>query len=162
MEYISRTAGTTKYYRRGYNLSPADAAAGCIDPAYTCLDHDGQRRVHIQEYTGPRLSYQDISNASRHPNVSLMSTGQPSKLCPFHGWFPMYTDWPVPSSVHDAYERQPWPKKNAATIETDRLCLTDDGPVVATAGQEASHSDQPKVDDTLDAVWQDMQNTGAT
>jgi len=161
MEYISRTAGTTKYYRRGYSLSPADVAAGCVDPAYACLDHDGQRRVHIQEYTGPRLSYQDISNTSCHPNLSLMSIGQPSKLCPFSGWFPMYTDWPVPSSVHEAYERQPWPKKSAATIETKRLCLTDDGPAIATAGQEAPRPDQPKVADTLDSVWQDMQHTGA-
>jgi hypothetical protein len=162
MEYISQTAGTTKYYHRGYNLSPADARAGCVDPAYACRDHDGQRRVHIQEYTGPRLSYQDIGNASRHPNVSLMSIGQPSKLCPFHGWFPMYTDWPVPWSVHKAYERQPWPKKSDRTIETKRLWPTDDVPAVATPDREDPQPDQPKVADTLDAVWQDMQHTGAT
>ena len=52
--------------------------------------------------------------------------------------------------------------KSDRTIETKRLWPTDDGPAVATPDQEAPRPDQPKVADTLDAVWQDMQHTGAT
>jgi hypothetical protein len=162
MDYISGTSSTTKYYRRGYELAAADAVAGWVGPAYTCPDRDGRRAVHIQEYTGPRISYQDILNANRHPHVSLMSVAQPSPLCPFRGWFPMYTDWPVPKRLHVDYERQPWPAKSEATILSDRLSSEDDEPTVIASEDEPQTQHEPKADETLDALWEELQRTRAT
>ena len=136
MDYISRTSGTTKYYRRGYDVSADDAIAGRVDVAGTCSDRDGERRVHVQEYTGPRISYQDILEVNGHPNLSMMSVDQPSGLCPFQGWFPMYTEWPVPLSIHKHYEHHPWPKKTEATIEAKRLWPKDDAGAVNESGQD--------------------------
>lgn len=160
MEYITRTAGTTKYYRRGYDVSSADALAGCIDPAYACLDHDNQRRVRIQEYTGPRLSNEDIMRVSRHPNLSLLLNGQPTRLCPFRGWFPLFTDWPIPMSLREEYERQAWPKKTDATIETSRFRPANEVPESATTSQALPGPNKKDVADALDAVWQDIRHNG--
>ena len=162
MDYISRTSGTVKYYRRGYDVSAANVLAGYVDPAYTCLDRDGRRPVHIQEFTGPRLSYQDIDNASRHPKVSLMSIANPSRLCPFRGWFPMYTDWPVPKRLHEDYERRPWPAKTDATIVPKRYSSEDDGPTTSVPAPKPSDDPENNVGETLDAVWDDIQHTRAT
>jgi hypothetical protein len=158
LDYICRTSGTTKYYRRGYDVSRADVLTGCVDPAHACLDRDGQRRVRIQEYTGPRLSYQDILNASRHPNLSLMWINQPSGLCPFQGWFPLHTDWPVSRQIHESYENQPWPEMTESTIEVGGLWPeTDEDTVPASIGAPAAAED-PDPTGMLEAVWQDLQH----
>jgi hypothetical protein len=157
LDYISHTSGITKYYRRGYDLAVADVLGGCVDPARTCADRDGERRVRVQEYTAPRLSRQDILSATADPNVSLMSIGHPTSLCPFQGWFPMYTEWPVPLETHQYYERQPWPKKTKETIETkllwpEEIKTTEDHPV-----PDATPSETQESTETLDVLWANVQ-----
>jgi len=157
LDYISHTSGATKYYRRGYDLAVADVLGGCVDPARTCADRDGERRVRVQEYTAPRLSRQDILSATADPNVSLMSIGHPTSLCPFQGWFPMYTDWPVPLETHQYYERQPWPKTTKKTIETKLLWPEEVKTAEDHPAPDATPSETQESTETLDALWDDVQ-----
>jgi hypothetical protein len=158
LDYIARTSGTTRYFRRGYDLSPECALAGYVDPRYACPDREGQRRIRIQEFTGPRLSYQDILNVSRHPNLSLLWSDQPSSLCPFRGWFPKYTDWPVPRRLHEQYERQPWPESTEATIDVGSLWPEEDAHTITTTSDPAQIAGPEQADsaEALEAVWQDL------
>ena len=117
LKYISSTSGTTKYYRQSYSVSVADALDGTVGPHRTCPDPDGIARVNIAEYTGPRLSYQDVLDVSQNPNVSLLWIDRKVGLSQFQGWFPVYTDWPVSLRQHAAFRKQAWPDHNAATIE---------------------------------------------
>jgi hypothetical protein len=158
LDYISRTSGTTKYYRRGYDLAVGDVLGGCVDPARTCADRDGERRIRVQEYTGPRLSNQDILAATADPNVSLMSIGHPSSLCPFQGWFPMYTDWPVHIETHKYYERHPWPKKTPETIVTKRLWPDEAKTAANGPAQEPTPKKPQELTETLDGLWEDVQD----
>ena len=133
--------------------------AGCVDSTYIDPDRDGRQAIRVQEYTGPRLSFQDILSTSSQRNVSLMSIGQPSPLCPFRGWFPMYTDWPVPQHIHQAYEQRPWPPKTDATIVPRRIWRDDADDVAVQRENEHPAASAPEVDDTLDGIWQDIQRT---
>ena len=156
LDYISRTSGATKYYRCRYDLSPEDALAGNVHPAYASPDHDGQQRVQAQEFTAPRLSGQDILDASRQFHVSLTWIDQSEGLCPFVGWFPMYTDYPVTKQMHLDYEHQSWPDLNEATIEVSRLWLDEDDDSTTTADGPDELPTEEDTTSILDEVWQDM------
>jgi hypothetical protein len=117
LQYISNTSGTTKYYRKSYNVDAQHVVNGQIGPRLTCPNRDGQQPVNIQEYTGPRLTYQDILNFSRQPNVSLLWIDHAKGLSQFRGWFPMFTDWPIDQQTHHDYQTRPWPATTTETME---------------------------------------------
>lgn len=121
LKYISSTSGTTKYFRQSYNVAAADAVAGTVGAHRTCMDRDGTARVNIAEYTGPRLTFQDVLDASQHPNLSLLWTARKEGLTQFEGWFPVHTDWPVSRRQHDEFRRQPWPAHTEATTEMSSI-----------------------------------------
>ena len=122
LRYISETSGTTKYFRLAYGwMAPGHPLN---EPRWSTIRRqDGEAfHISIQEYTGPRLTYQDILNISREPNLSLMWIDRISGLSLFQGWFPMHTDWPVSKTVHEAHQgREPWPAKSEATIEMSNI-----------------------------------------
>jgi len=117
LKYISSTSGTTRYFRQSYNVEAADAVAGAVGVHRTCKDRDGMARVNIAEYTGPRLTFQDVLDASQHPNLSLLWTARKEGLTQFEGWFPVYTDWPVSRKQHDDFRKKAWPDHTDATVE---------------------------------------------
>ena len=160
LDHIARTSGTTKYYRSSYDVTPGHVLAGRVSPAYACRDHDDQRRIRIQEFTGPRQAYQDILNVSCHPNLSLLWIDHTSELCPFRGWFPMHTEWPVTKKMHGAYEREPWPELNEATIDVGGLWPDEDEQTITTSDEKSRSTLQGDAAGTLDSVWQDIEQKG--
>ncbi|MHB0958740.1 MAG: type IV secretory system conjugative DNA transfer family protein [Pirellulaceae bacterium] len=156
LDHIVRTSGSTKYYGQGYDVAAADALKGRVGLAATCRDRDGEQRVRIQEYIGPRLTYQDVLDVSTHPNLSLCSVGIPTPLCPFRGWFPMHTQWPVHMSTQQHYERYPWPKKTPATIETQPLWKEDEPASRDDSAKTAVSQGDSSANDALNTVWQNV------
>jgi len=117
MQYISNTSGTTRYYRPKYNVAAQNALSGAIGVPYACPDRDGKARVGIEEYSGPRLTYQDILDISQQPNMCLMWIDRLQELSRFQGWFPVYKSWPVSKTEHGNHGRAPWPVGTDATTE---------------------------------------------
>jgi hypothetical protein len=157
MNYVSQTSGITKYYRQSYDISAQDAVLGNVDPSFVCPNRDGQYLVQIQEYTAPRLSYQDILNISWHPNLSLVWINRASGLCPFRGWFPMYSEWPVSLKTHQQYQRQPWPPLSDQTIDVGSLWPDENAHTIVTDDQAlAGPSSDQNTRKSLQAVWEDL------
>ena len=121
LRYISETSGTTLYSRASYRMPPGTPLKRPLGRQNAFADCD----VSLQEYTGPRLTYQDIQNISREPNLSLMWIDRISGLSPFQGWFPMRTEWPISKSAHDNLQRERWPAKSEATIEIETKWPSD-------------------------------------
>lgn len=116
MDYISRTSGTTRYFSMSYDVLPEYAMAGVVGPDVACPDSDGIPRINIHEYTGPRLTNQDILDASRNRNTSLIWIDRAAGLSRFHGWFPLYTDWPATLADHQRRSQLAWPDQSEETI----------------------------------------------
>jgi hypothetical protein len=125
LQYISNTSGTTKYFRKSYDVAAQDVLNGTVGPQFTCQGGDGKFRINVHEYTGPRLTYQDILNFSRQPNVGLLWIDRVSGLSQFRGWFPIHTNWPVSQAAHRRYRAQPWPGLGPETIDTRSIWPTE-------------------------------------
>jgi hypothetical protein len=147
LQYISQTSGTTKYCRKSYHVDAKHLGSGMIGPHLTCPNPDGQQPVNIQEYTGPRLSYQDILDFSRQPNVSLLWIDHAKGLSQFRGWFPVFTDWPIDQQTHRDYQRRPWPALTAETVEMKSIWPTETPETITPT----SHPDVASTQEETDA-----------
>jgi hypothetical protein len=122
-QYIVNTSGTARYFRQSYDVSAEDVLTGMVGPEYALCDARSPAAIHVSEYTGPRITVQDILNASYDPNLSLLWIARASGLSRFRGWFPVYSDWPIPLDVHKDRLRSKWP----ATTD-EHLEITSDWP----------------------------------
>lgn len=160
MEYISRTSGTTRYYKQNYTVSANDALRGRVGVPFVSPDRDGNCNVAVAEYTGPRIANQDILDISHDPNVALMWLTRPSGLSTFRGWFPVRLSWPVSEREHSVYGRASWPEQTDATIEmksiwpeqTEYTLVPKRHPPVAETPFEFDASAKLKM------LWKDMED----
>jgi len=118
--YIAETSGTTCYYRPSYDISVADLMAGNTGPQFALRNRDGVRQIRIGQHTGPRLTVQDILNASHHPKQCLTWIARPSGLTQFQGWFPMSVSWPISRQEHQLRMQAEWPSTTDQTLEIPR------------------------------------------
>ena len=151
MRYISETSGTTLYSRASYRMPPGTPPDGPFGQRNACPDC----HTSIQEYTGPRLTYQDILNISREPNLSLMWIDRISGLSPFQGWFPMHTEWPMSKSTHENLQKERWPAKTEATIEIETNWPSDSEETITPETHPLIAATQAHIDgnEKLRAVW---------
>jgi len=80
-----------------------------------------------------------------------------SEICPFRGWFFLYTKWPVTRRMHEHYESQPWPEMTNETIKVSSLWPDEDEHTTSTPGQDVLAGPQHDPTDVLDVVWQDLE-----
>ncbi len=160
LKYISSTSGTTKYFRQSYNVSQRDLLSGYVGAQYACAERDGACRINIAEYTGPRLTFQDVLDAGRHPNLSLMWIDRSSALSLFQGWFPVQTDWPVPKQLHDRNRREPWPAASEGTIEMSNIWPPESEGTVTPTTHPALAPTQPEIEYQRQAASHPQANSG--
>ena len=126
MRYIAEMSGQTKYYHLGYETGYDPVAENDVS-LWRANFRDGQILAQVSEEYGPRLSTADIIDYSQNPAMSMVSIGGDSAICPYHGWFPMQTSWPI--SYREYCRRQseiPWPEANEETITVASDWPTDD------------------------------------
>ena len=156
--YISETSGTTRYYNQSYRVPANFAALGAVGPEYAMPDRHGNRTVGIEEYTAPRLTYQDILDYSHDPNVSLFWTARPSGLSQFRGWFPVETAWPVSLATHRRHLATPWPAQSRETISTSSPWPIEEEETITAKSHPpvAKTEEEIHADDKLAAIWKKL------
>ena len=161
LDYISRTSGCTKYYSPRYDLPLDHLVRGEVGPQYVAPDRDGQRNVNISEYVGPRMNSQDIQDISFDPNLCLTWIARASGLCPFRGWFPMRTAWPVSKAAHDRHERTSWPKKTDEMILPPAFWPKDeDHPAtIAQVPAEVLPQHEDNANEAFQRIWDDKKQS---
>lgn len=144
MQHISNTSGTTRYFRQKYRVAADNVLAGEVGVPYAYPNRNGRIEVSIDEFTGPRITQQDILDVSQHPNLSLMWIDRIQGLSRFQGWFPVRKSWPISKCEHEQYSRAPWPAVTEATDmmqtfwpdSTDETIVPQHHPAIAPGQRE--------------------------
>ncbi len=153
IDYLSKTSGQVKYYRRSYQLSPDDVLRGDVTFRRTAPDRDGLLRVGVQEYFGPRLTPEHIQEYSRQQNLSLLSIQRTEGVTQYSGIFPVYNQWPVSIGRHRRHERASWPEKNQATITMENLWPYEaEGTIRPDSHPEVALPEELKANKRLDQI----------
>lgn len=155
LDYISRTSGQAKYYGPKYDLPLDNLLRGEVGLQYTAPNRDGQRHVSVSEYVGPKLNSQDILNVSFDPDLCLTWIARAAGLCPFRGWFPMRTEWPVTKAAHDLYQTTPWPETTEEMILPPALWPKDeeDPAAITQVPIKALPQSDKGTDEALKRIW---------
>jgi hypothetical protein len=117
-DYISQMSGQTRYYTASYDNEPDDFLAGNVGPGFAAGTWNRPPMINIRESIGPRLMPHDIQAVSRDENTCLFSVDRGRGFSHFHGFFPMYVDWPIDKVEYDRrLNEMPWPAGAEHTLE---------------------------------------------
>ena len=116
--YISEVSGEVAYFNKAWQQTAETAAADQVSVANANSSHSREAPlVGITEFSGPRLSAQDIQDVNHDPNKSVFIIERGTGFSQFQGAFPMRTDWPIEQSEFiRRRDNIPWPKTSDDTI----------------------------------------------
>ena len=117
-EYLSKISGDVPYFRTTWPQFAHRVAEGDVGP-HRAVHYVGEEpQVTVSDELGPRLTVEDIADASRHPNRSIINIARTCGYSSYVGAFPVHTDWTIPELEYSRRSlEQPWPTGDDETIE---------------------------------------------
>ena len=147
-EYLSKISGDVPYYKMGWTQFADRVASGDVGPHRAVHEPPEEPLVTLSDETGPRLTAEDISDISRHPNRSIVNIARACGYSTYRGTFPVHTDWTIPESEYIRRSEMPWPDATDDTITIkpywpEPAEQTTDAPLNAgTAGTSPNRLDE--------------------
>jgi len=119
-QHIMKISGEVGYFGASWKQFVSRVREGKVSPGLATFepDREPEPQIAITQEVGPRLSAEDISDISRHPNRCIMNVGRTQGFSSYLGAFPVHVDFTMPETE---YERRSnavaWPDGGEETIE---------------------------------------------
>ena len=127
-KFLADISGEVGYYTANWKQFVARIQQGIVTMNRAVAFDLEPAIADVSEHVGPRLAEDDISEASRSSNQSLISIQRYQGFSRFRGAFPIHIDYPMSQTD---YERRrsstPWPSAPGETIDTQSFWPDDDG-----------------------------------
>ncbi len=155
-KFLADISGEVGYYTASWKQFVFRMQQGIVNMNRAVSPIGEPAIADVSEKIGPRLAEDDISEASRSPNQSIISIQRYEGFSRYRGAFPIHIDYPMSQAD---YERRrsttPWPTAAGETIDTQSFWPDDDvgETIIATRPQPSpDFAEQALTPEDLDTL----------
>ena len=117
-DYIQKLSGEVGYVDATWKQYTADLSAGNASMHYALGFNGDPAIADIKAERGPRLTTNDIQDASASENTCILAVTRKHKVAQLNGAFPINIDYPITPKQYDDNTKMRWPEIGPETVAT--------------------------------------------